>query len=72
MFQFVKKSGWINAISGSNSMISYQNWFTVDEVLRMFDHFSALGYADGLKLFMTINNADDCLKFQPDLNRLQH
>jgi Reverse transcriptase (RNA-dependent DNA polymerase) len=43
----------------------------VDEVLRIFEHVSALGYADDLKLFMTINNIDDCVKFQSDLNRLQ-
>jgi hypothetical protein len=35
------------------------------------DDDSALGYADDLKLFMTINNADDGLKFQSDLNCLQ-
>jgi Reverse transcriptase (RNA-dependent DNA polymerase) len=43
----------------------------VDEVLRIFHHVSALGYADDLKLFMTIDSLDDCHKFQTDLNRLQ-
>jgi Reverse transcriptase (RNA-dependent DNA polymerase) len=43
----------------------------VDEVLRIFEHFSALGYADDLKLFMTIDSIDDCHKSQSYLDRLQ-
>jgi hypothetical protein len=43
----------------------------IDEVLRIFHHVSALGYADDLKLFMTIESLDNCHKFQTDLNRLQ-
>jgi hypothetical protein len=31
----------------------------VDEVFRMFQHVSTLGYADDLKLFMTIESVDD-------------
>jgi Reverse transcriptase (RNA-dependent DNA polymerase) len=40
----------------------------VDEVFRIFEHFSALGYADDLKLFMAINNVEDCQRFQDDLD----
>jgi Reverse transcriptase (RNA-dependent DNA polymerase) len=43
----------------------------VDEVLRIFEHVSALGYADDLKLFMPIKNIEDCHKFQTDLDRLK-
>jgi hypothetical protein len=43
----------------------------VDEVLRIFEHVSALGYAEDLKLFMTINSIDDCHKLQSDVDRLQ-
>jgi Reverse transcriptase (RNA-dependent DNA polymerase) len=43
----------------------------VDEVFRIFEHVSALGYADDLKLFMAINNVEDCQRFQDDLDRLQ-
>jgi hypothetical protein len=32
----------------------------VDEVFRIFEFVSALGYADDLKLFMAINNVEDC------------
>jgi hypothetical protein len=41
----------------------------VNEVLRIFEHVPALGYADDLKLFMTINNVDYCIKFRSDLSR---
>jgi hypothetical protein len=40
----------------------------VDEVLRIFAHVSAMGFADDLKL---INNVEDCRGFQSDLDRLQ-
>jgi hypothetical protein len=43
----------------------------VDEVFRIFQHVSALGYADDLKLFMIIESFDGCHRFQSDLNRLQ-
>jgi hypothetical protein len=43
----------------------------VDEVLRIFEHVSAMGIADYLKLYMTINNVKDCRGFQSDLDRLQ-
>jgi hypothetical protein len=43
--------------------------FFIDKVLRIFEHISALGYADDLKLFMTINSIDDCRKLQSDLDR---
>jgi hypothetical protein len=32
----------------------------VDEVLHIFEHVSAMGFADDLKLYMTINNVEDC------------
>jgi Reverse transcriptase (RNA-dependent DNA polymerase) len=43
----------------------------VDEVLRIFEHVSAMGFADDLKLYMSINNVEDCRGFQSDLDRLQ-
>jgi hypothetical protein len=43
----------------------------VDEVFRMFQHVYALGYADDLKLFKTIESIDDCHRFQSGLDRLQ-
>jgi hypothetical protein len=42
----------------------------VDEVFRIFQHVSALGYTDDLKIFMTIESVDDCHRFQSDLDRL--
>jgi hypothetical protein len=43
----------------------------VDEVFRIFQHVSAVGYGDDLKIFMTIESVDDCHRFQSDLDRLQ-
>jgi hypothetical protein len=43
----------------------------VDEVFQIFRHVSTLGYANDLKLFMTIESVEDCHRFQSDLNRLQ-
>jgi hypothetical protein len=43
----------------------------VDEVFRIFKHVSAMGFAVDLKLYMTINNVEDCRGFQSDLDRLQ-
>jgi hypothetical protein len=41
------------------------------EVFRIFQHIFALGYADDLILFMTIESIDDCHRFQSDLDRMQ-
>jgi hypothetical protein len=38
--------------------------------LDLFENVSVLGYADNLKLFMTIKCIGDCQLFQRDLNRL--
>jgi hypothetical protein len=35
----------------------------VDKVFRIFQHASALGYANDLKLFMIIESVDDCHRF---------
>jgi hypothetical protein len=43
----------------------------VEEVFQIFEHVSGWGYADNLKLFMAINNVEDCQRFQDDLDRLQ-
>jgi Reverse transcriptase (RNA-dependent DNA polymerase) len=43
----------------------------VDGVLRIFEHVSALGYADDLKLFKQIVSVEDGQRFQSDLDRLQ-
>jgi hypothetical protein len=43
----------------------------VDEVLRIFEHVSAMGFAVDFKLFMAINSVGICGGFQSDLNRLQ-
>jgi hypothetical protein len=38
---------------------------------RIFQHVSALGYPDELKLFITIESVNDCHRFQSDLERMQ-
>jgi hypothetical protein len=76
--------GWSKSYltSGSNSIASCQNLLTATLVYQgshlgplffidVVEHVSALGYAENLKLFMTINYEDDCIKFQSDLNGLQ-
>jgi hypothetical protein len=42
-----------------------------DEVLRIFEHVSALGCTDDMKLLISINNVEDCRRFQTDLDSLQ-
>jgi hypothetical protein len=44
--------------------------YNVDEVFRIFQHVSALGYAGNLKLFTTIESRNNCHRFQSDLDRL--
>lgn len=44
----------------------------VDGVFRIFEHVSALGYADDLKLYKPIVNDEDCRNFQSDLDNLQN
>jgi hypothetical protein len=42
----------------------------INGVLYLFENFSVLGYADDLKLFITIKCIGDCQLFQKDLDRL--
>jgi hypothetical protein len=42
----------------------------INVALDLFDRVSVLGYADDLKLFMTIKCIGDCQLFQRDLDRL--
>jgi Reverse transcriptase (RNA-dependent DNA polymerase) len=42
----------------------------VDGVLRIFEHVSALRFADDLKLFKQIVSVEDCQRFQSDLDCL--
>jgi hypothetical protein len=42
----------------------------INAALDIFENVSVLGYADDLKLFMTIKFVGDCQLFQSDLDRL--
>jgi hypothetical protein len=45
----------------------------VDEVLLIFEYISAMGFADDSKLYMTINNVEDCRGFQKKMqNNIFH
>jgi hypothetical protein len=49
--------------------------FFIDDVegaLRIFEHVSALSYADDLKLFKQIVSVEDCQRFHFDLDRWQN
>jgi hypothetical protein len=40
------------------------------DLFNIFQNVRALGFADDLKLFMSVKNTDDCQLFQSDLDRL--
>jgi hypothetical protein len=42
----------------------------INKVHGIFEHASVLGYADDLKLYMTVETVEDCHMFQSELDRL--
>ena len=44
-------------------------WF-VNDIAQIFKHVRVLFYADDMKLYLPVENSQDCLKIQSDLDRL--